>query len=326
MSNNEREGRARQPLTKQQRQKLRRKRKIRRNLWTLTVCVLLLGAAVLLIMNGNIGGSPDHPSGAVTPGPTPEGAATIAASTPGADELGDPSGELINAGNATAASTATPEPTPPPTPMPVPTPEPTPVKLKFPYYVEVDRGKQVVTVYTLDEVGEYRHIVRQMICSTDSFNRKPPNGVYKLDGQKLRWLTTVATPRSYAQYATRIASKILFHSLPYKTKKPNDLDVKAYNALGTNDSIGCIRLLCDDAKWIYDNLVPGTPVRFVSNARDEDLLKRLAPPSLIGGQWDPTDPDERNPDYDGSYVKPAVTPWLGVTPAPTPSWKAATYK
>jgi len=296
---------------------MRRRRRIRRNLWLGVTVILVVSATALGIRLFYPSGGTDQNVTGSTPTPT-----LSAERTPDPEDA-DSQGGLISSGET---ATPTPTRTPSPTPTPIPTPEPTPVKLKYPYYVEVDRGKQVVTVYTLDEFGEYRHIAREMICSTDTFNRKPPNGIYRLDGEHKRWLTTVATPQSYAQYATRIASKILFHSIPYKTKSPNDMDTKAYNDLGTNASIGCIRLLCEDAKWIYENLPTGTPIRFLTSPRDEDLLERLKPPPLGSGKWDPTDPDERNPDYNGSYTKPEVTPWLGVTPAPTPSWKAATYK
>ncbi|NLG25349.1 MAG: L,D-transpeptidase [Clostridiales bacterium] len=223
----------------------------------------------------------------------------------------------------------TPPPTPIPTPTPVPTPAPTPVRLKLPYYVVVDRSAQTVTVYTINADGAYTLPVRTMLCSTDKFNRKPPNGVYKLDGERKRWLLTVATPRSYAQYATRIASKILFHSIPYVKKSAAALDQRAYGDLGDNASIGCIRLLCADAKWIYDNLPKGTPVRFIGSEPDGSAISNApSPPPLGGGKWDPTDPDPNNPDYDPSYaeLQPQATPWLGVTPAPTKKWKASTYK
>jgi hypothetical protein len=159
------------------------------------------------------------------------------------------------------------------------------------------------------------------------YNRKPPNGVYRLEGDRFLWRSTVSTPVTHVQYATRIASKILFHSIPYKkSKNPSTLDAKAYRELGTNASIGCIRLLCEDAKWIFDNIKKGTPIEFVTTERDEALLKSLAPPPLQSENWDPTDPDPKNPDYNPLPVKPEVTPWLGVTLKPTASWKPAKYK
>ena len=294
----------------------RRMRKLRRFLTGLIAALIVLFTACVSIMvfrPTSAAGAflRDHLIAATptpTPSPTPE-PTPIPTPTP----------------SPTPVPTPTPSPTPIPTPTPVPTPEPTPVDLKLPYYIEVDRGMQVVRVYTIGEDGYYSLLVRQMICSTDRFERKPPDALYAMDGQKLRWLTTVVNG-TYAQYATRIIAKILFHSVTYSAISPDTLQVDTYHDLGTNASAGCVRLLVEDAKWIYDNVPAGTPVRFMTSERDDELLDELAPPPLGGGKWDPTDPDERNPDYDSSYVKPEVTPALGVTPAPTEPWRPATYQ
>ena len=221
----------------------------------------------------------------------------------------------------------TPAPTASPTPTatPEPTPEPTPVDLEYPYYIEVDRGMQVVRVYTIGEDGTYSLLAREMICSTDTFGYKPPQGTYKMNGEKLRWMMSLFG--TYAQYATRISGHILFHAVPTTMCYANTLNADDYRALGTNASAGCVRLLCADAKWIYDNVPAGTMVRYVNNPRDEEKLKELAAPPLGSGNWDPTDNCEDNPDYDPSYEasKPLVTPALGVTPAPTEPWTPDVY-
>ena len=218
-------------------------------------------------------------------------------------------------GEAIALPTATPEPTP----------EPTPVDLEYPYYIEIDRGMQVVRVYTIGEDGTYSLLAREMICSTDTFGYKPPQGTYKMNGEKLRWMMSLFG--TYAQYATRISGHILFHAVPTTMCYANTLNADDYRALGTNASAGCVRLLCADAKWIYDNVPAGTMVRYVNNPRDEEKLKELAAPPLGSGNWDPTDNREDNPDYDPSYEasKPLVTPALGVTPAPTEPWTPDVY-
>jgi hypothetical protein len=181
----------------------------------------------------------------------------------------------------------------------------------------VDRGKQVVTVYTVGETGAYDVVVRQMICSTDKYNRKPGNGIYKLDGERKRWLSTLAN--TYAQYATRISGTILFHSVPYKKKDPSKLDAREYGKLGTNASIGCVRLTCEDAKWIYEKVPKNTLVRFMKGEYDQALLDSLRPPELVGGKWDPTDDNPKNPDYIGGtyHATPDGTPCPGITPSPT---------
>ena len=200
-----------------------------------------------------------------------------------------------------------------------------PVELEYPYYIEVDRGQQVVRVYTVGPDGEYSILARTMICSTDMYGNKPPKGLYRMDGEKLRWLGTVSG--TAAQYGTRIASKILFHSITYTMWYANTIEADAYKALGTNASAGCVRLTCADAKWIFDHVPAGTAVRFMSSERDEALLQQLAVPPLGKSGFDPTDNRDNNPDYDPSYEesKPEVTPYPGVTPAPTDDWTFETY-
>lgn len=217
---------------------------------------------------------------------------------------------------------ATLEPTP--TPTPAPTKEPPRVKVKYPYAILVDRGAQVVTVLTIGETGAYDVVARQMICSTDKYKKKPTNGVYKLDGQHKRWLSTLTG--SYAQYATRISGTILFHSIPYSRKREDSMMTDEYYKLGRNVSEGCVRLTCEDAKWIYDNIPAGTLVRFFTGTYDEARLAELVPPALSGGKWDPTDANAKNPSYIGHsyHAQPVATPYPYVTPAPT-SYKISVW-
>ena len=222
-------------------------------------------------------------------------------------------------------ATPSPEPTPEPTPTPLPTQEPPRVKTKYPYALVVDRGAQVVTVLTVGESGNYDVVARQMICSTDKYDRKPTNGVYKLDGQHKRWLSTLTG--SYAQYATRISGTILFHSIPYTKNSEDCLMTEEYGKLGQNVSEGCVRLTCEDAKWIYENIPDDTLVLFRTGEYDAALLEELAPPPLASGKWDPTDANAKNPDYIGMsyHDSPVATPFPYVTPAPT-HYKISVWK
>ena len=201
-----------------------------------------------------------------------------------------------------------------------------PVELEFPYYIEVDRGQHVVRVYTVDETGEYSILARTMICTTDMYANKPGDGLYRLDGQKMRWGSSLLGENQF-QYATRICGKLLFHSINYKLQYPDMIKPESYATLGTAGSEGSVLLLAADAKWIYDNVPAGTPVRFLSTTPDSALLESLAAPELGKSGFDPTDPRDNNPDYDPTYEesKPEVTPYPGVTPAPTDNWEFRTY-
>lgn len=163
------------------------------------------------------------------------------------------------------------------------------------YYIKVNYGAQVVTVYGKDSKGNYTVPVKAMVCSTGTYT--PTSGVYKIPN-KFRWLDMIGDV--YAQYCTQIVGDILFHSVPYLTKYDHSsLEWWAYDQLGTRASLGCIRLTCKDAKWIYDNCRIGTQVEFYSSSNPGPLGKPSArkisdAPSYVRG-WDPTDSASGNP-------------------------------
>ena len=223
----------------------------------------------------------------------------------------------------TPTPTPTPEPSSAPEPTPTayhdPMPTPKPVKLDHKYEIEVDKSKQVVTIYTVGETGYYDLIVKQFLCSTGHCD-KVEDGWYKI-GDKYRWKEM--GNGSYAQYASRISGPYLFHSAGYYKAKVNQLKVRYYENLGTNASSGCIRLTAGDAYWIYNNCPKGTPIHVItSGERDEELIEALRPPALISQQYDPTDPEtpEKYRYKPETEPTPDPTPVPGVTPAPTPSW------
>ena len=163
------------------------------------------------------------------------------------------------------------------------------------YYIKVNYGAQVVTVYTKDSKGKYTKPVKAMVCSTGTYT--PTSGVYKTPN-RFRWLGMIGDV--YAQYCTQIVGDILFHSVPYAVKGDNSsLFYQKYDQLGTRCSLGCVRLTCADAKWIYDNCKLGTQVEFYSSSNPGPLGKPSArkisrAPSYVRG-WDPTDPHKDNP-------------------------------
>lgn len=163
------------------------------------------------------------------------------------------------------------------------------------YYIKVNYGANVVTIYTKDSSGNYTVPFKAMVCSTGTDT--PTSGVYKMD-YKYRWLSLFGNV--YGQYCTRIVGNILFHSVPYLEKgNPSSLEYWEYDKLGTSASMGCIRLKVEDALWIYNYCPSGTMVEFYSSSNPGPLGKPSAP--KISGyaspyrDWDPTDPDSSNP-------------------------------
>lgn len=163
------------------------------------------------------------------------------------------------------------------------------------YYIKVNYGAQVVTVYKKDSNGDYTVPVKAMVCSTGTYT--PTSGVYRTLGKGTWWKLVGDV---YGQYSTWICGDILFHSVPYLTKgDKSSLEYWAYDQLGERVSLGCVRLTVADAKWIYDNCSIGTQVEFYSSSDPGPLGKPTArkissAPSNIRG-WDPTDPDSDNP-------------------------------
>ena len=165
------------------------------------------------------------------------------------------------------------------------------------YYIKVNYGAQVVTVYKKDEQNEYTIPVKAMVCSTGVHT--PTSGVYSIPS---RWEWLGLQGDVYGHYCTQIKGNILFHSVPYLTKYDNgSLEYWEYDKLGTYASAGCVRLTVRDAKWIFDNCARGTNVEFYSSSDPGPLGKPSArkissyPDELRN--WDPTDPDSDNPWY-----------------------------
>lgn len=165
---------------------------------------------------------------------------------------------------------------------------------EFPYYIRINRKQNCITVYTLDENGDYTVPYRAMICSTGLYNATP-RGTFRIS---TKYLWRELYGGVYGQYATRIHGGVLFHSVPYYRKDKGTLCTDKYNKLGQQASMGCVRLTVEDAKWIAENCPAGTVVEIYDDDDPGPLGKpdavKLDADTPIRG-WDPTDPDENNP-------------------------------
>lgn len=168
-----------------------------------------------------------------------------------------------------------------------------PKKVDAPYYIKVNNQANVVTVYKKDSHGKYTVPIKAMICSIGSAT--PESGTYSMS-DKYTW--RLLEGNVYGQYACRITGSILFHSVPYEQKDKTTLEWWEYDKLGTKASAGCVRLKVEDAKWIYNNCIPGTKVEFYSDSTPGPLgkptAKKISNDTEVRN-WDPTDPDTNNP-------------------------------
>ena len=168
-----------------------------------------------------------------------------------------------------------------------------------PYMIAVNRAASTVTVLALDDEGNYTKPYMAMVCSGGAdtplgFFATPVNYDWRL----------LAGP-SYGQYATRIWDSYLFHTVPYYSQHKDDIEYDQFNQLGTQASLGCIRLLVCDVKWIYDNCPIGTRVVIYDNADDPGPMGKPGtiytdPADESKRGWDPTDPESANP-WDAAF-------------------------
>lgn len=168
------------------------------------------------------------------------------------------------------------------------------------YYLKVNKGTNVVTVYKKDGTP-----YTAFACSTGG--SETPNGTFYMK-EKYRWHQLYHD--CYGQYCTRITGHVLFHSVwYYENKNPKSQSGRQYNRLGTTASSGCCRLTVAAAKWIYDNCPYGTKVIIFSGTEKDDPLGKpetIKVPEVRG--WDPTDPDPDNP-----YKTKSTTPVISVS-------------
>ena len=168
----------------------------------------------------------------------------------------------------------------------------------IPFLIAVNRKQNVVTVYTLDDEGNYTVPYQAFICSSGD---ETPMGYFRIPDKK-PWGELFGDV--YGQYVSTIGGDILFHSVPYYSQHKDDLEYQQYNRLGTKASLGCIRLQTCDVKWIYDNCPTGTPVVVYDDKGPGPMGKPGTirtdeadddPESSTYRGFDPTDPDPANP-------------------------------
>ena len=167
----------------------------------------------------------------------------------------------------------------------------------FDYKLVVNIHNQTVRVFRWDG-SDYNDLLKIFTCSTGTSTPKRIGTWTTPVKYRWKWLFG----NVYGQYATRIVSTCLFHSVPYFTASPDDLEYLEYNKLGTACSMGCVRLRVIDVKWIYDNCPKGTTVIIEDDPTDTLPVQWLEPIDVNSPNrgWDPTDPDENNPWHKGS--------------------------
>lgn len=164
------------------------------------------------------------------------------------------------------------------------------------YKIMVNRAANCVTVYERGEDGAFSVPVKAFVCSCGRDGHRTPLGTFKTSDY-YDWRMMV--DGSYGQYAVRFYKGIMFHSVPYYTRNAGNMEWEQYNLLGEAASLGCVRLTCADAKWIYDNCGQGTQVVVYEDAENPGPLGKPEEVKLTAEnpmrKWDPTDTNSMNP-------------------------------
>ncbi len=152
-----------------------------------------------------------------------------------------------------------------------------------PYKIVTYKYQCITVVYARSSDGSYNLPVKAMICSP---GYGTPEGTY-YSPSSFRWLQMVGD--TYAQWCTDIIGSYLYHTVPDWTLNNLDLEVDEFNYLGSIRSLGCIRLLASDCKWIYDNTSAGQEIEITPyNNSPVSKPANIYVPSWHS--WDPTDP------------------------------------
>ena len=140
-------------------------------------------------------------------------------------------------------------------------------------HIEVNKAMQLVSVCGTDEFGTSVPL-RYFLCSTGNPVSITPNGTFPArpltyNSANNPWYF-FSLHNCWVLYCTQITGNICFHSLTFNQYAAGSLSQSAYNALGNPASHGCIRLLVEDAKFIWDNC-RGIPVVISDGYYDETL-------------------------------------------------------
>ncbi len=97
-------------------------------------------------------------------------------------------------------------------------------------------------------------IIKTYPCTTGSFDRRTPHGIFKIGKKEKRWNYY----NRYISYVTHFKGRNAFHTRIHRKKAYGG--GYYYPDLGAPGSNGCIRLYDKDAKYIYRFMPRGTTV------------------------------------------------------------------
>ncbi len=125
------------------------------------------------------------------------------------------------------------------------------------YRLMVSIADQRVYAYRTGADGS-ETLLKTMICSTGLGN-STPTGIFRRTMPQHNW-HYFKDFTCWAQCTYIIQGNIMFHSVLFWSRSESAMNRTSLNNLGRKASHGCIRLMVEDARWIFDNCKPGTIV------------------------------------------------------------------
>lgn len=179
------------------------------------------------------------------------------------------------------------------------------------YSIDVNVTSQIVTIFAKDDEGEFTKIARQMVCSTGLGESPTPLGDFKATSRR-EWVF-MEDSKVYCRFVTRIYRDYFFHSLLYEEQDLATLKKSSFDNLGKKASHGCIRLLDEDAEWIYTHIPYDTPVHIFEGEDQPDLRRKLKPgrdrmPTPAPDDEKNTQPAATTPPKAAKSTAPKATP------------------
>ena len=172
--------------------------------------------------------------------------------------------------------------------------------LPSPYYIYIEKGSHTITVYAMDENGEYTQTVATFLTATGLTAGKTPTGVFSVN-HKYEWkqFDSAGTDKeySYSPYVVQFTEGIYIHGPVFAEMDFETMYGNTYKEIGTNATAGCMRTNVGAAYWLYMNCPMGTTVEIVNGSP-----KAIETPELIdpihdrvkGRYYDQTDPSRED--------------------------------
>ncbi len=201
------------------------------------------------------------------------------------------------------------------------------------FVVEVNRAACCVTVYAYDNVKK-SYCIPVKTCTVsvgrDTWSNKGPGGLNEdtsytpigdfsisSNGTSVKYtMKPMYEPDGsicYARWASHVVGNVYFHSIAVSSDSHYALNPNNYNKLGSPASAGCIRMTVADAKWFYDYVSKGTPVKIVMGSTSyPGTLGKAATIKISSSiHYDPTDPDvplsTKEKDYKAGKISGYMT-------------------